>query len=210
MLFEIATDDAGLRGRRAGRDARRGAEAAAVPRAAPAPRSRPCCRTSTNRSRPPQTRECRMMTTSSSLLPPLRAGDGPARAGLCFSFTGPAANEDDLLPLGAGGGARRGPALPARQGPGRRHAALLPPLGGRRVRRGRRAAPGRRSSPTSSAEARQAYGLPAPVALGFSNGANIAAAVLLRSRGRWPAPSCCGRCCRSPNPRRRISRASAF
>ncbi len=42
-----------------------------------------------------------------------------------------------------------------------------------------RAPPGATSSPTSSPRRAQAYGLAAPIALGFSNGANIAAALLL-------------------------------
>ena len=69
------------------------------------------------------------------------------------------------------------PAVPARQGAGGRHAALLPPPGEgvfdeADVRR--------RADELADfvAEAREAYGLAAPIAVGFSNGANIAAAVL--------------------------------
>ena len=54
----------------------------------------------------------------------------------------------------------------------------------------------------------QAYGLAAPVALGFSNGANIAAASCCCGRRRWPGPCCCGRWCRWAKARQRILAAS--
>ena len=74
--------------------------------------------------------------------------------------------------------ARRRAAVAARQGAGERHAALLPPSRRRRVRRGGRAAARRRAGRLHRRGAR-ALRPAAPIAVGYSNGANIAAAVLL-------------------------------
>ncbi len=105
------------------------------------------------------------------------AASGPARPPLLL-LHGTGGNEDDLLPLGA--------AL----APG---AALLSPRGqvleGGMPRFFRRLAEGvfdeddlrRRAAELTAflAAARERYELPAPIAVGFSNGANIAAAMLL-------------------------------
>jgi phospholipase/carboxylesterase len=58
------------------------------------------------------------------------------------------------------------------------------------------------------AEARKAYGLAAPVALGFSNGANIAAALSTLPPRRSPARCSCAPWCRCRRRRRAISPAS--
>ncbi len=55
--------------------------------------------------------------------------------------------------------------------------------------------------------ARERYSLAAPLALGFSNGANIAAACFCCIPKSWRAPSCCGPWCRWPFRRPRISPA---
>jgi phospholipase/carboxylesterase len=105
------------------------------------------------------------------------AGSDPARPPVLL-LHGTGGNEDDLLPLG--------PII----APG---AALLSPRGkvleGGMPRFFRRLAEGvfdeddlrRRASELADfiAEARKGYGLAAPVAVGFSNGANIAAGLLL-------------------------------
>ncbi|MEJ1977754.1 MAG: alpha/beta hydrolase [Acetobacteraceae bacterium] len=104
-------------------------------------------------------------------------GADPARPPLLL-LHGTGGNEDDLLPLGQ------------MVAPG---SALLSPRGkvleGGMPRFFRRLAEGvfdeadvrRRAAELADfiAEARDAYGLAAPIALGFSNGANIAAALLL-------------------------------
>jgi phospholipase/carboxylesterase len=104
-------------------------------------------------------------------------GSDPARPPVLL-LHGTGGNEDDLLPLG--------PMI----APG---AALLSPRGkvleGGMPRFFRRLAEGvfdeedvrRRANELADfiAEARRSYGLEAPIAVGFSNGANIAAAVLL-------------------------------
>ena len=51
-------------------------------------------------------------------------------------------------------------------------------------------------------EARAHYGIAAPIALGYSNGPNIAAALCCCGRKRWPGPFCCGRRCRCRKRRR--------
>ncbi len=55
------------------------------------------------------------------------------------------------------------------------------------------------------ADARKAYGLAAPIVLGFSNGANIAAAVILRHPQIFAGPYCCVRWCRCRMPQLGIS-----
>ena len=109
------------------------------------------------------------------------AGTDPRRPPLLL-LHGTGGDESDLLPLGR------------TVAPG---AALLSPRGGvlenGMPRFFRRLAEGvfdeddvrRRAADLAAfvGEARAAYGLPAPVALGFSNGANIAAAVLLLHPG---------------------------
>ena len=92
---------------------------------------------------------------------------------------GTGGDENDLVPLGERLSPGRGAAVAARQSYGKRHAAVFPPAGGRRVRSGRPENCAPRSSPISSPRARKAYALEAPVAVGFSNGANIAASLLL-------------------------------
>ena len=95
--------------------------------------------------------------------------------------------------------ARRRAAEPARAGAGERHAAVLPPAGRGRVRPRRPAATRRTSWPNSWTAARRTYDLgpSPPVAVGFSNGANIAAAHAAASaRARSAARCCSGRWCR--------------
>ena len=70
-------------------------------------------------------------------------------------------------------------AVAARQGAGRRHAALLPPIARKACSTRTTCAAGPTSSPTSSRGDARHMILPAPIAVGFSNGANIAAALLL-------------------------------
>ncbi len=120
---------------------------------------------------------------------------------------GTGGDEDDLLPLGR--------AL----SPG---AALLSPRGqvleGGAPRFFRRLAEGvfdeadlvRRAGDLAGfvTASREAYGIAAPLAVGFSNGANIAAALMLLHPGCSPVPCCCGRWCRSPPRRPGASRVS--
>ena len=90
---------------------------------------------------------------------------------------GTGGDETDLLPLGreiAPGAALLSPRGNVFEG----IAALLPSLPRGSVRRGRRPPPGERLA-NFVAEARRVYRLARPFALGYSNGANIAAAVLL-------------------------------
>ena len=91
---------------------------------------------------------------------------------------GTGGDEDDLLPLGQHDRPGLRAALAARQGAGGRHAALLPPPRARACSTRRTCAAAPTSSPTSSPRRGESYGLAAPIAVGFSNGANIAAAVL--------------------------------
>ena len=130
-----------------------GAEAAGLPGAATRARSRPRCPRSPDRldhAERDRPREASDDHRRPCLHPPLRARrPAPARPPLLL-LHGTGGDENDLLAARAGGRARVGPALAARQGAGERHAALLPPAGGGRVRRGRPAPPRATSSPTSS------------------------------------------------------------
>lgn len=118
-----------------------------------------------------------MSTTTLSFVHRFAPATAPGRAPLLL-LHGTGGNEDDLIPLGQA------------VAPG---AALLSPRG-QVLEHGmprffRRLAEGvfdetdlrRRTDDLAAfiAEAREQYGLPAPIALGFSNGANIAAALLL-------------------------------
>ena len=91
---------------------------------------------------------------------------------------GTGGDENDLLALGRMISPGSALLSPARQGAGERHAALLPPARRGRVRRGGCELPRQRAR---GFRRRGARGLRAraPVAVGFSNGANIAAAMLL-------------------------------
>ena len=91
---------------------------------------------------------------------------------------GTGGDEANMLPLGreiAPGAALLSPRGNVLR---RRYAAFLPSLPRGSVRRGRRPPPGKRTRQFRRRSAR-AYGLARPFALGYSNGANIAAAVLL-------------------------------
>ncbi len=122
-----------------------------------------------------------MMTAKLSYIHRFEPGADPTRPPILL-LHGTGGDEDDLLPLG-------GAVAPG--------AALLSPRGNvlegnmprffRRVREGQfdETDVRRRAKELADfvAEARRTYGIAAPVALGYSNGANIAAAVLLLHPG---------------------------
>ena len=126
ILFEIATDDPGFAADEPRGLARPGAEAAAGSWRRTAARSRRRCRRSPEpASSLPETIDDAGSTAL--LRPSLRARQPCRRGRRSCCCTAPAATRPTCCPLGPGGGARRRPAVAARQGAGERHAALLPP-----------------------------------------------------------------------------------
>ena len=138
-------------------------------------------------------------TTELSFIHRFEPATEPGRPPLLL-LHGTGGDENDLLPLGRHDRARLGAAVAARQGAGGRHAALLPPAGARASSTRRTCAAAPTSSPTSSPRRARPTVSRRPIAVGFSNGANIAAAVLQLRPRRSPAPSCCGRWCRLQDP----------
>ena len=174
ILFEIATDVSGLRGGRAGRDTRSRFEAAAFPRAT----------AQRDRSRATRTHHCRKLSLMNAPLSFIhrfeKGADAAARPLLLLHGTG--GDENDLVPLGR----MIAPAAPLLSVRGKVLENGMP-------RFFRRFAEGKfdeddvrlRAGELADfvVEACKHYGIAAPIALGYSNGANTAAAILLLRPG---------------------------
>ena len=108
---------------------------------------------------------------------------------------GTGGDEHDLLPLRDLLSPGAAVLSVARDRAGERDAPVLPAAARGRVRRGRPASAGRRPRRRSWTTAGTAYGIDpgALVAVGFSNGANIASALLLRRPGPAARRPCCCR-----------------
>ena len=96
---------------------------------------------------------------------------------------GTGGDEHDLIPLAAADRARPHAAVAARQGERAGPDAVLPPLARRRLGPRRFQARAPPSSPNSSSARSRRYELAKPIALGYSNGANIAWSLLLKEPG---------------------------
>ena len=180
IIFEIATDQPGFAVDEPVATLGQKPEAAGLPGAAPQP----------DRSRAAIVGKGRLMQQPLSFThryePSARAGraDPPPAAWNRRQRGRPAAARPHDR-------ARRGAAVSARQGAGERHAALLPPSRGRRVRRGRRAAARRRTGRLHRGGARA----PRPAAR-RSRSATRTAPTSPRQccccdRRHWPVPCCC-------------------
>ncbi len=183
---------AGIRGRRAGRGARARAEAAGGPRAAPRARSR--------RSLPTIDGGREGRRDGRALLRPSLRGSACGRraaAAAAARHRRQRRRLDAARPVVA---ARRAAAFSARQGAGARDAAVLPPSRRRRIRRGG-SAPARTSSRTLSRRRARPMASARRSRVGYSNGANIAAARDAAAAGdarRRRLAARDGRRCRTP------------